>query len=100
MWCCIADRVVLSTGHRGAEIVEYSTFEDYYKNNNDFNMSNYWIDFRDLVKKYCTDKQLVKLKRLDNFKFTKHPRYNLLEGRLEYLNILIDYRIKELMSLF
>ena len=79
---------------------DLATFEDYYKNNNDFNRSNYWIDFRDLVKKYCTDKQLVKLKRLDNFKFTKHPRYNLLEGRLEYLNILIDYRIKELMSLF
>lgn len=76
------------------------TFEDYYKNNNDFNMSNYWIDFRNLVKKYCTSKQLDKLKKLDNFKFTKHPRYNLLEGRLEYLNILIDYRIKELMSLF
>ena len=79
---------------------DLATFEDYYKNNNDFNMSNYWIDFRDLVKKYCTDKQLVKLKRLDNFIFTKHPRYNLLKGRLEYLNILIDYRIKELMSLF
>lgn len=79
---------------------DLAIFEDYYKNNNDFNMSNYWIDFRDLVKKYCTDKQLVKLKKLDNFKFTKHPRYNLLEGRLEYLNILIDYRIKELMSLF
>lgn len=79
---------------------DLETFEDYYKNNNDFNMSNYWIDFRDLVKKYCTSKQLDKLKKLDNFKFTKHPRYNLLEGRLEYLNILIDYRIKELMSLF
>ena len=79
---------------------DLATFEDYYKNNNDFNMSNYWIDFRDLVKKYCTDKQLDKLKKLDNFKFTKHPRYNLLEDRLEYLNILIDYRIKELMSLF
>ena len=79
---------------------DLATFEDYYKNNNDFNMSNYWIDFRDLVKKYCTNKQLDKLKKLDNFKFTKHPRYNLLEGRLEYLNILIDYRIKELMSLF
>lgn len=79
---------------------DLAIFEDYYKNNNDFNMSNYWIDFRDLVKKYCTSKQLDKLKKLDNFKFTKHPRYNLLEGRLEYLNILIDYRIKELMSLF
>lgn len=79
---------------------DLETFEDYYKNDNDFNLSNYWIDFRDLVKKYCTDKQLVKLKKLDNFKFTKHPRYNLLEGRLEYLNILIDYRVKELMSLF
>ena len=79
---------------------DLETFEDYYKNDNDFNLSNYWIDFRDLVKKYCTSKQLVKLKKLDNFKFTKHPRYNLLEGRLEYLNILIDYRIKELMSIF
>lgn len=79
---------------------DLAIFEDYYKNNNDFNMSNYWIDFRDLVKKYCTNKQLDKLKKLDNFKFTKHPRYNLLEGRLEHLNILIDYRIKELMSLF
>lgn len=79
---------------------DLETFENYYKNNNDFNMSNYWIDFRDLVKKYCTSKQLKKLKKLDKFKFNKHPRYNLLEGRLEYLNILIDYRIKELMSLF
>lgn len=79
---------------------DLETFEDYYKNNNDFNMSNYWIDFRDLVKKYCTSKQLDKLKKLDNFKFTKHHRYNLSDARLEYLNILIDYRIKELMSLF
>lgn len=46
------------------------------------------------------NKQLDKLKKLDKFKFTKHPRYNLLEERLEYLNILIDYCIKELMSLF
>jgi len=63
-------------------------------------MSNDWIDFKDHVRKYCDDRQLNKLRKLDNFKFTKHPRYNLLEGRLEYLNILIDYRIKELMSLF
>ncbi|MCI7157011.1 MAG: hypothetical protein MSC52_05445 [Solobacterium sp.] len=58
------------------------------------------MDFRDHVRKYCDDRQLNKLKKLDNFKFTKHPRYNLSDDRLEYLNVLIDYRIKELMSLF
>lgn len=83
-----------------SKLKDLDTFEEYYKNNNDFNKSNDWIDFRYHVRKYCDDRQLNKLKKLDNFKFTKHPRYNLLEGRLEYLNILIDYRIKELMSLF
>ena len=83
-----------------SKLKDLDTFKDYYKNNNDFNMSNDWIDFKDHVRKYCDDRRLNKLGKLDNFKFTKHPRYNLLEGRLEYLNILIDYRIKELMSLF
>ena len=83
-----------------SKLKDLDTFKDYYKNNNDFNMSNDWIDFKDHVRKYCDDRQLNKLRKLDNFKFTKQPRYNLLEGRLEYLNILIDYRIKELMSLF
>lgn len=79
---------------------DLETFEDYYKNNNDFNKANDWIDFRDHVRKYCDDRQLNRLKKLDNFKFTKHDKFNLSDARLEYLNILIDYRIKELMSLF
>ena len=83
-----------------SKLKDLETFEDYYKNNNDFNKSNDWVDFRDHVRKYCDDRQLNKLKKLDNFKFTKHPRYNLSDARFEYLNVLIDYRIKELVSLF
>ena len=83
-----------------SKLKDLDTFEDYYKNNNDFNKANDWIDFRDHVRKYCDDRQLNRLKKLDNFKFTKHDKFNLSDARLEYLNILIDYRIKELMSLF
>lgn len=78
---------------------DLETFEDYYKNNHDFNMSNDWIDFRDHVRNYCDDRHLYRLKKLNNFKFTKHDKYNLSDARLEYLNILIDYRIKELIDI-
>lgn len=62
-------------------------------------MSNDWIDFRDHVRNYCDDRHLYRLKKLNNFKFTKHDKYNLSDARLEYLNILIDYRIKELIDI-
>ena len=78
---------------------DLETFEDYYKNNHDFNMSNDWIDFRDHVRNYCDDRHLYRLKKLNNFKFTKHDKYNLSDARLEHLNILIDYRIKELIDI-
>lgn len=83
-----------------SKLKDLDTFEDYCKNNNDFNKAYDWVDFRDHVRKYCDDRQLNRLKKLNDFKFTKHDKFNLSDARLEYLNILIDYRIKELMSLF
>lgn len=73
-------------------------FEDYWKNNKELQKSNYGGDYRELVKAYCGKKQIAKLRNLANFKFQKHPKYNLSDDRLKYLNNMIQERSIELIS--
>lgn len=73
-------------------------FEDYYKNDRELQKSNYGVDYKELVRLYCDKKQIAKLRKVLNFRFTKHSRYNLTNERLELLNLMINNRAKELIE--
>lgn len=55
-------------------------------------------DFIDTAKKYMTKRQHDMIKKLINFKFSKHPRYNLNNNRLKLLEKVIQIRIEELLK--
>ncbi len=57
-----------------------------------------YADFIDTAKQYMTKRQIDKLKKLINFKFTKHSRYNLNDNRLKLLERLINDRVLELLN--
>lgn len=73
-------------------------FEDYYKNDRELQKSNYGVDYKVLVRLYCDKKQIAKLRKVLNFRFTKHIRYNLDDERLELLNLMVNNRAKELIE--
>ena len=73
-------------------------FADYWKNNKELQISNYGGDFKELVKAYCGKEQVAKLRKLASFKFKKHSKYNLPSKRLERLNVMIQERAIELIS--
>lgn len=54
-------------------------------------------DFIAVAKKYMTSKQYEKVKRLINFKFKKHARYNLNDKRLKLLENIIQMRVEEIL---
>ena len=54
-------------------------------------------DFIETAKKYMTKRQIDKLKKLINFKFKKHPIYNLPNKRLRLLEKVIKYRLEQLI---
>lgn len=74
-------------------------FNDYYKNDKELQKSNYGVDYRTLVKLYCNKTQVVLLRKAVNFKFTKHPKYNLSTERLTLLNKMINDRAVELINI-
>lgn len=74
-------------------------FDDYWKNNKELQNSNYGGDYRELVKAYCGKEQIAKLRKLVNFTFKKHSRYNLSNERLELLSSMIQERSIELINI-
>lgn len=74
-------------------------FEYYYQNDKELQKSNYGVDYRELVKLYCGKNQIAKLRRIVDFKFKKHPKYNLSDERLEHLNSMINNRAVELINI-
>lgn len=74
-------------------------FNDYYKNDKELQKSNYGVDYRTLVKLYCNKTQVVLLRKVVNFKLTKHPKYNLSTERLALLNKMINDRAVELINI-
>ena len=74
-------------------------FDDYWKNNKELQNSNYGGDYRELVKAYCGKEQIAKLRKLANFTFKKHSRYNLSNERLELLSSMIQERSIELINI-
>ncbi len=69
----------------------------YNTNDKELQKSNYGVDYRELVKLYCGKNQIAKLRKIVEFK--KHPKYNLSDERLEYLNSMINNRAAELINI-
>ena len=57
-----------------------------------------YSDFIDFAKHYMTDSQRQKLRKLQNFKFKKHPRYNWSNKRLKTVENVIHERAAILLS--
>ncbi|MGN1296061.1 MAG: hypothetical protein ACI4U5_06590 [Bacilli bacterium] len=57
-----------------------------------------YADFISVAKKFMTDSTKGKLKHLINFKFRKHPRYNLNDKRLKVIEKIIQIRVLELLN--
>jgi HipA-like C-terminal domain. len=51
-----------------------------------------------MAKSLMTDRQRAMLRKLINFKFVRHPSYNLPEWRLKALEDFVQYRIRELLQ--
>jgi len=57
------------------------------------------VTHENLVKNFCGELQLKQLKRMINFKFERHPQYNLPEERLAVLESFIRKRTEQLLKL-
>ena len=76
-----------------------NSFIDYVKNDKNLQMSNYGVDYRTLVSLYCDKKQAALLRKVVDFKFKKHNRYNVSDERLNLLNKMINERARELLNI-
>lgn len=57
-----------------------------------------YSDFVEIAKAYMTKNQVEKIKKLINFKFKKHSKYNLPDKRLKLIEKFIQIRIHELLK--
>ena len=48
---------------------------------------------------YCSKKQAAPLRKVVDFKFKKHDRYNVFNERLSLLNKMINERARELLNI-
>lgn len=48
---------------------------------------------------YCSKKQSALLRKVVDFKFKKHDRYNVFNERLSLLNKMINERARELLNI-
>lgn len=56
------------------------------------------VTFEEIVKEFISDRQREKLRKMINFKFAKHPKYNLPSSRLKAIEDFLQLRVKELLS--
>ena len=85
----------------GLSLFNYAMKDD-LKNVYDYAMTRLMAtsqDFLTFAKEIITKKQNRKLKKLINFKFKKHPKYNLPTDCLETLEKFIQKRVKELLAI-
>ena len=57
-----------------------------------------YSDFVQTAKELMTKNQIEKVKKLINFKFKKHSKYNLPDKRLKLIEKFIQTRIQELLK--
>lgn len=53
----------------------------------------------DIAKEFITSRQKAQLRKMINFRFTKHARYNLPAKRLKIIEEFLQKRVQELLSL-
>lgn len=56
------------------------------------------VTFDELLKDFMTDRQKEKLRKMQYFKFIKHPKYNLLSARLEKIEDYLRNRADSILS--
>ena len=54
--------------------------------------------YEEIVKNFITERQKAKLRKMINFKFKKHSRYNLDSKRLKTIEEFLQLRIRELLD--
>lgn len=59
----------------------------------------YSVTFDELLKDFMSERQIEKLGKMQNFKFTKHSRYNLPSDRLEKIEDYLQNRVEKLLKL-
>lgn len=54
--------------------------------------------YEEIVKNFITERQKAKLRKMINFKFKKHSRYNLDNKRIKQIEKFLQVRIRELIN--
>jgi hypothetical protein len=57
------------------------------------------VTYEGIVKQFITDRQREELRRMINFKFKKHPRYNLPDSRLKIIEKFLQKRVQQLLTI-
>lgn len=70
-----------------------------YINRSDVNISYYGVSYDDLVKEFCKKRHIKMLRKLVDFKFEKHKRYNLDSKRLDCLSLMIRLRAQRFIEI-
>ena len=73
-------------------------FENYINSENN-NISYYGVSYDKLVATFCNNEHVYKLRRLLNFKFDKHEKYNLEDNRLKALEKMIQKRASRFIGI-
>ena len=55
--------------------------------------------YEEIVKEFITQKQKERLRKMINFKFKKHPRYNLPDKRLKKIEKFLQERVQQLLEI-
>ena len=55
--------------------------------------------YEDVVNEFMSERQRAMLRKMINFKFTLHPRYNLSKSRLKVIEKFLQKRANELLDL-
>lgn len=55
--------------------------------------------FEEVIKKFMAERQRAKLRKLINFKFKMHPRYNLPKERLRAIERFLQKRVQQLLTI-
>ena len=74
---------------------DYRHLEEYAKTRMPYNGSS----FTDICREVLGERQRKELKRIINFKFKRHPQYNLPEIALKSIEYQLNLRVRELLSL-
>lgn len=63
-----------------------------------YKTSAFDVPFDDIVKEFITNKQREKLRKLLNFKFEKHQKYNLPSKRILNLENFVQFQVKKFLN--